>query len=196
MHSRGGNSRIRIQATLSSAEFNAAPPGFRWPVVLRLGIVCFIGLPLIGDPRTLSWDGQAFWLLMVLACVAAIVQTLRLAYTGSRLRVDRTNARLICPTAFGFQKQYSCSLRELQLGTVELLRSDEGDDGLQTYCLQLHFGPQLVQAFPAHDETDLQSLRATILDWIQTNTPHAAQQAVEADGRASAQPAPPPSRPW
>lgn len=157
--------RFQIRATPSSLVVTAAPPGFRWPVVLRIVVVCTFGLPLIGDPRTLPWPSQAFWLLLVVALLAFLIHTLRLALTRSRLRLDRKTATLVSTTAFGFQN-YSCALHELQLGPVQLLQSDEGEDGAETFCLQLRFGPQPVEAFVAHDESELSHLRSRLVDWL------------------------------
>jgi hypothetical protein len=142
-------------------------------VVIRLIAICVFALPLVGDPGTLPWYAQAFWLLMVGGCLTFLVHTLRMACARTRLCLDRKNATLVSATPLG-SKTYACALYELQLGPVDVLRSDEGDDAANTWCLRLTFGPQRVEAFVAHDEPELLHLRSSIVDWLSSNAPHLA----------------------
>lgn len=186
--------RFQIQATPSSLVATAAPPGLRWPVVVRLLLVGTCGLGLFGDPRTLSWATQAFWLVLVVGLVAMVIHTLLLARTRSRLHLDRKTATLVSSTAFGSQT-YSCALQELQLGPVRLLQDEEGEDGMDTFCLQIGFGAQRVEAFVAHEEFELSFLRSRLVDWLNLrhlkatgsndDSRQAAPRAAEAASRAS-----------
>ena len=178
--------RFQIRATPSLLVVTATPPGFRWPVVLRILVVCTFGLPLIGDPRTLPWPSQAFWLLMAVALLAFLIHTLRLARTRSRLGLDRKTATLVSTTAFG-SRSYSCALHELQLGPVRLLHSEEAEDGAETFCLELRFGPQHVEAFATHDESELSLIRSRLVDWL---NPSLLRVAGSNDSQRFAQPTP------
>jgi hypothetical protein len=118
--------------------------------------------------RSLSWSGQIFWAVGVIVCVVLLVRTVRLALTRSRLRLDRKLASLESATLFANQT-HGCPLAEFHVGAVGLLRSDEGEDGTDTHCLELHFGPQRVEAFMAYDEAELSHVRARLVDWLGTN---------------------------
>jgi hypothetical protein len=136
-------------------------------------LVGVFALPFVGDPRTLPRYAQAFWLLMVGLCLTFLVHTLRMASARTRLCLDRKNATLVSATPLG-SKTYACALHELQLGPVDLLRSDEGEDSANTCCLRLTFGRDRVEAFVAHDEPELLQLRSSIVDWLNSNAPHLA----------------------
>jgi hypothetical protein len=137
-------------------------------VVLRLvAAACFL-LPLIGDPRELALPLRIFWACAVVGWMAFFVHTLRLARSRTRLRLDRKTAKLVAVALGGF-KNYACPLHDLRLGAVEVLKSDEGEDAADTYCLQLGFGVQQVQAFVAHDEGELSDLREQLSAWLQAN---------------------------
>ncbi len=168
MFFNGRNPRIRVWVKRSSLDVSVAPVGLCWAVVLRLGVVAAMLMPLIGDPRELAWPRLIFWALMLVGAMVFLVHTLRLARRRSRLFLDRKTAKLTSATLSSFEN-YACPLQEFQLGAVGLSESNDGEQAADTYCLQLGFGTQKVQAFVGHDEAELRDLRDRLSTWPQAS---------------------------
>jgi hypothetical protein len=158
-------SRTRVTEGASFIEVMVGPPGLRWPIALRLVVVAVFLLPCIGDPRGLPWDRLAFGIFWVLMTLGLLIHTVRLACKRCRLRLDPNGAELVSTTLFEHQRS-ACSIGEFQLGHVDLLRSEEGADAADTYCLRLCFGPEQVEAFIGHDEPTLARVRERLLHWL------------------------------
>lgn len=87
-----------------------------------------------------------------------LIHTARLACKRSCLRLDPNGAELVSTTLLEHQRS-ACGIADFQLGHVDLLRSEEGEDAADTYCLRLCFGRQQVDAFIGHDEPTLARVR-------------------------------------
>ena len=169
MLSNDGRFRIRVRTAASSFVARAQPPGLRWPIAVRLLIVCVLALLLVRDPKSLAWGERLFWAAMLVVTVAFFVHTLRLARTRSRLRLDLDTAKLTSSTLGGSAK-HVCALDRFQLGSVALLESDDGEDGAETYCLHLGFGSEQVRSFVGHDESELLELHGQVANWLRARS--------------------------